>query len=478
VIDNKPKVLNLKELLEHFLDFRHTIIIKRTTYELHQAEKRAPILEGLKKALDNLDAVIALIRAAASPAAAKEQLMARFEFSDVQAQAILDMRLQRLTGLERDKILEDYRTVLENIQRYQEILGSPILVNQIIRDELQELIDQYADQRRTEIIPETGELSVEDLIADEEVVVTLSMAGYIKRKPISFYRSQRRGGKGRTGMGTRESDVVTTIFTASTHDYVLIFTNQGRVYWIKVHEIPDMGPTSVGKAIVNLIPLQPDERIATILPVKEFTEGCFVVMATRRGIVKKTSLMAYSNPRPSGIIAILIDEDDELIAARLTDGNQQLFLMSKQGKCIRVDEQEIRSTGRASRGVRGMDVGGSELVGMDIIGHDQSMLVVTAKGFGKRSGNSEYRLQGRGGKGVINLRITERNGEVVGFRQVTDEEQVILITDKGRLIRTNVAEVSMKGRVTQGVKLMDLLEDERVVDMTVVIESDEPDEEE
>jgi DNA gyrase subunit A len=478
VIDNKPKVLNLKELLEHFLDFRHTIIIKRTTYELHQAEKRAHILEGLKKALDNLDAVIALIRAAASPAAAKEQLMARFEFSDVQAQAILDMRLQRLTGLERDKILEDYRTVLENIQRYQEILGSPILVNQIIRDELQELIDQYADQRRTEIIPETGELSVEDLIADEEVVVTLSMAGYIKRKPISFYRSQRRGGKGRTGMGTRESDVVTTIFTASTHDYVLIFTNQGRVYWIKVHEIPDMGPTSVGKAIVNLIPLQPDERIATILPVKEFTEGCFVVMATRRGIVKKTSLMAYSNPRPSGIIAILIDEDDELIAARLTDGNQQLFLMSKQGKCIRFDEQEIRSTGRASRGVRGMDVGDSELVGMDIIGHDQSMLVVTAKGFGKRSGNSEYRLQGRGGKGVINLRITERNGEVVGFRQVTDEEQVILITDKGRLIRTNVAEVSMKGRVTQGVKLMDLLEDERVVDMTVVIESDEPDEEE
>jgi len=478
VIGNKPQVLNLKQILVHFLDFRHTIIIKRTTYELHQAEKRAHILEGLKKALDNLDAVIALIRAAASPAAAKEQLIARFEFSDVQAQEILNMRLQRLTGLERDKILEDHRTVLANIQRYKEILGSPILVNQIIRDELQELIDQYGDERRTEILSETGELSVEDLITEEEVVVTLSMAGYIKRKPISFYRSQRRGGKGRTGMGTRESDVVTTIFTASTHDYVLVFSNQGRVYWLKVHEIPDMGPTAVGKAIVNLLPLQPNERIATILPVKEFSQGRYVVMATRRGIVKKTSLMAYSNPRPSGIIAILIDEDDELISARLTDGNQQLFLMSRQGKCIRADEQEIRATGRASRGVRGMKVGDSELVGMDVIGNDQSMLVVTAKGFGKRSANSEYRVQGRGGKGVINLRITERNGEVVGFRQVTEDDHVIIITDKGRLIRTNVAEVSMKGRVTQGVKLMDLLDDERVVDMTVFIESEEADEEE
>ncbi len=478
VVDNKPKVLKLNEILLYFLDFRREVIKKRTEHELRQAEKRAHILEGLKTALDHLDAVIALIRAAASPAEAKAQLMARFEFSEVQAQAILEMRLQRLTGLERDKIIEELRTVLANIEDFKEILSSPSRVNEIIRDELQELIDQYGDERRTEILSETGELSVEDLITEEDVVVTLSMAGYIKRKPISFYRSQRRGGKGRTGMGTRESDVVTTIFTASTHDYVLVFSNQGRVYWLKVHEIPDMGPTSVGKAIVNLLPLQPNERIATILPVREFAQGRYVVMATRRGIVKKTSLMAYSNPRPSGIIAILIDEDDELIAARLTDGNQQLFLMSKQGKCIRIDEQEIRPIGRKSRGVRGMEVGDSELVGMDVIGNDQSMLVVTAKGFGKRSANSEYRVQGRGGKGVINLRITERKGEVVGFRQVTDEEQVIVITDKGRLIRTNVAEVGMKGRVTQGVKLMDLLDDERVVDMTVVIESEEPDEEE
>ena len=476
VVNNKPQVLNLREILLNFLEFRRTIIVRRTQFELRQAEKRAHILEGLKKALDHLDELIQLIRAAESPPVAKQQLMLRFAFSDLQAQAILEMRLQRLTGLEQDKILEDYRNTLANIEYHQQVLASPSLVNEIIHKELQELIDQYGDERRTQIIGDTTEMTLEDLITEEEVVVTLSLAGYIKRKPTAFYRSQRRGGKGRTGMGTREKDVVTTVFTASTHDYLLLFTNQGRVYWLKVHEIPDQGPASVGKALVNLIPLQDQERLATILPVKNFQSGQYVMMATKQGVVKKTSLMAFSNPRPSGIWAIVIDQGDELISARITDGEQQLFLMSRAGKSVRIHEQLIRSTGRVSRGVRGMDVDESELVGMDIIGEQQSILVVTERGFGKRTSNSQYRLQGRGGKGVINLRITERNGPVVNFRQVTDEDQVILITDKGRLIRTNVAEVSMKGRLTQGVKLMDLDEDEKVVDLTVVMESEDAEE--
>ena len=476
VVNNKPQVLNLREILLNFLEFRRTIIVRRTQFELQQAEKRAHILEGLKKALDHLDELIQLIRAAESPPVAKQQLMLRFAFSDLQAQAILEMRLQRLTGLERDKILEDYRNTLANIEYYQQVLASPSLVNEIIHKELQDLIDQYGDERRTQIIGDTTEMTIEDLITEEEVVVTLSLAGYIKRKPTAFYRSQRRGGKGRTGMGTREKDVVTTVFSASTHDYLLLFTNQGRVYWLKVHEIPDQGPASVGKALVNLIPLQDQERLATILPVKNFQSGQYVMMATKQGVVKKTSLMAFSNPRPSGIWAIVIDTGDELISARITDGEQQLFLMSRAGKSVRIHEQLIRPTGRVSRGVRGMDVDESELVGMDIIGEQQSILVVTERGFGKRTSNAQYRLQGRGGKGVINLRITERNGPVVNFRQVTDEDQVILITDKGRLIRTNVAEISMKGRLTQGVKLMDLDEDEKVVDLTVVMESEDAEE--
>jgi DNA gyrase subunit A len=476
VVNNKPQVLNLREILLNFLEFRRTIIVRRTQFELRQAEKRAHILEGLKKALDHLDELIQLIRAAESPPVAKQQLMLRFAFSDLQAQAILEMRLQRLTGLEQDKILEDYRNTLANIEYHQQVLASPSLVNEIIHKELQELIDQYGDERRTQIIGDTTEMTLEDLITEEEVVVTLSLAGYIKRKPTAFYRSQRRGGKGRTGMGTREKDVVTTVFTASTHDYLLLFTNQGRVYWLKVHEIPDQGPASVGKALVNLIPLQDQERLATILPVKNFQSGQYVMMATKQGVVKKTSLMAFSNPRPSGIWAIVIDQGDELISARITDGEQQLFLMSRAGKSVRIHEQLIRSTGRVSRGVRGMDVDESELVGMEIIGEQQSILVVTERGFGKRTSNAQYRPQGRGGKGVINLRITERNGPVVNFRQVTDEDQVILITDKGRLIRTNVAEVSMKGRLTQGVKLMDLDEGEKVVDLTVVMESEDAEE--
>jgi DNA gyrase subunit A len=491
VVNNKPEVLNLKEILQHFLEFRRQVILKRTQYELNQAEKRAHILEGLKKALDRLDETIELIRAAPNASVARQQLMGLevppifegreiepFDFTEAQAQAILEMRLQRLTGLEREKILEDYRQILQDIERFRQILSSPALVNQIIRDELQQLIEQFGDSRKTKIIGQGPELTIEDLIAEEEAVVTFSRAGYVKRTPLSVYRSQRRGGKGRAGMNTREEDFVTLLFSVSTHDHLLVFTNQGRVYWLRVYEIPEVGPAAMGKAIVNLLPFQDGERIATILPVRNFEEGLYVVMATKRGLVKKTPLMAYSNPRSIGIIGIIIEEGDEAIAARITDGTQQLFLMSKAGKSIRVDERDFRPMGRVSRGVRGMKVDEGELVGMDVIGEDQSILVVTEKGFGKRSLNTEYRVQNRGGKGVINVRITKRNGNVVGFRQVSDEDDILLITDSGRLIRMSVSEISTKGRATQGVKLMDLNKDERIVDLAVLVESDDGGEEE
>ncbi|MGV8074072.1 MAG: DNA gyrase subunit A [Syntrophobacteraceae bacterium] len=473
VVDNKPEVLNLKDMLQNFLSFRRQVIIKRTQFELKQAEKRAHILEGLKIALDNLDEVIQLIRSAASPPIAKQVLMERFEFSDAQAQAILEMRLQRLTGLERDKIIEEYKQILKEIERLRSILASSAMVDQVIRDELKELLDQYGDLRKTEILSEDGELSLEDLIADEEMVVTISRAGYIKRTPLSIYRSQRRGGRGRMGMNTREEDLVTTIFTASTHDYLLFFTNRGQVFWLKVYEIPEVGPAAIGKAIVNLLPLLPQEKVQAILPVKEFEQDHYVVMATKNGVIKKTALAAYSNPRSTGIRGIVLDDDDELIGAKITDGNRHLFLMSKSGKCIRVDEKEFRALGRVSRGVRGMNLDGSQLIGMDVIDDGKCMLVITQKGFGKRTPAEAYRSQSRGGKGVLNIRVTERNGEVIGFGQVAEEEGILMITDRGRLIRTPVSQISKVGRVTQGVKMMGLDEGESVVDVAVLAESDE-----
>lgn len=473
VVDNKPEVLNLKDVLRYFLDFRREVVVKRTQYELKQAEKRAHILEGLKKALEHLDEVIQMIRSAASPPEAKSRLMERFEFSEAQAQAILDMRLQRLTGLERDKIIEEYQQIIKEIERLKQILASPALVDQVIREELQELLQQYGDSRKTEIIAETGEINIEDLIAEEEMVVTISRAGYVKRTPLSVYRSQRRGGRGRSGMSTREEDVVTTVFAASTHDDLLLFTNRGQVFWMKVYEIPEVGPAAIGKAIVNLLPLQQGEKVQTILPVKEFKEDHYVVMATKKGIVKKTELTAYSNPRSTGIKAIVLTEDDELISVRITDGNQHLFLMSRAGKCIRIDETECRPLGRVSQGVRGMNLDGSELVGMDVIEDGKSMLVVTEKGYGKRTPNEAYRPQGRAGKGVMNIRITERNGEVIGFCQVSEESEILLITDRGRLIRSPVAQISKIGRVTQGVKLIGLDEGEKVVDLAVLEESED-----
>ncbi|MBC7358279.1 MAG: DNA gyrase subunit A [Desulfacinum sp.] len=473
VVDNRPQLLDLKGVLSHFLDFRREVVVRRTRYDLEQAEKRAHVLEGLKIALDHLDEIIGLIRSAPNPPVAKQRLMENFGLSDVQAQAILDMRLQRLTGLERDKILKEYEQVLKDIERFRQILASPALIDQIIHEELEELVNTYGDGRRTEIVPDAKDVSLEDLIDEREVVVTISHAGYVKRTPVDIYRSQRRGGKGRMGMSIREEDFVRSVFTASTHDYLLVFTSFGRLYWLKVYNIPEVGPAASGKAIVNLLPLLEGERVATVLPVRSFDEGRYVVMATRKGIVKKTELSAFSNPRSVGIRAILIDEGDELISVCMTDGEQDLFFMSRAGKCIRISEKAVRPMGRSTRGVKAMELSGSELIGMDTIDDGRSILVVTRKGFGKRTASSAYRVQGRGGQGVINVRITEKNGEVVVFRQVSEDDEILLITNTGRLIRLAVAEIREMGRSTQGVKLMDLNDDEEIVDAAVVAESEE-----
>ena len=473
VVDNRPEVLSLKAILQHFIDFRREVVVKRTRFELKQAEKRAHILEGLKKALDNLDAVIALIRSAVNPPEAKRGLIEQFGFTDIQAQEILNMRLQRLTGLEREKIIQDYQDIIREIERLRSILASPAAVDQVVCDEIRELMSEFGDLRKTKIIPDAGTICIEDLIPNEEMVVTISRAGYIKRTPLSIYRSQRRGGKGRTGMSTREEDIVTTLFTAMAHNYLLIFTNRGQVFWLKVYEIPEVGPSALGKAVVNLLPLQQGEKIQTILPVSEFSPGHFAVMATRNGVIKKSDLSVYANPRSSGIRAINMDDDDELISVVITDGQRDLFLMSRKGKCIRVKEDEFRPLGRVSRGIRGMNVKGTELVGMGVIDPDKCMLVVTEKGFGKRTPEESYRPQGRGGQGVLNIKVTERNGHVIGFRQVGEDNGIMLITDGGRLIRMPVSQISKIGRVTQGVKLIDLAEGETVVDLTVLDETED-----
>ncbi len=473
VVDNRPEVLSLKEMLQHFIDFRRETVVKRTQFELKQAEKRAHILEGLKIALDNLDAVISIIRAAQNPPEAKRDLIAQFEFSDVQAQEILNMRLQRLTGLEREKIIKDYNDIIMEIERLKGILASAALVDQIVRDEIQELMNEFGDARKTELIQDTGSICIEDLIPIEEMVVTISRAGYIKRTPLSVYRNQNRGGKGRSGMSTREEDVVTSLFTAMSHDYLLLFTNRGQVFWLKVYEIPEVGPSALGKAVVNLLPLQPGEKIQTILPVSEFSPGHYAVMATKNGVIKKSDLSVYANPRSNGIRAIVMDDDDELISVVITDGERDLFLMSREGKCIRVKEDEFRPLGRVSRGIRGMKVKGGELVGMDVIDPEKCMLVVTEKGFGKRTSEESYRCQGRGGQGVLNIKVTERIGHVIGFRQVGEENSIMLITDRGRLIRMPVSQISKIGRVTQGVKLIGLNEGEKVVDLTVLDDTED-----
>jgi DNA gyrase subunit A len=471
IVKGRPQVLNLKEMLVLFVEHRREIIVRRTIYDLRKAEERAHILEGLKKALDALDEIIEAIRSSADPKEAKSRLMADFSLTDVQAQAILDMRLQRLTGLEREKIHSEYQELLKNISQYKAILASPAMVLQIIKDEMKQIRESFGDERRTEILHEAGQIDVEDLIAEEDMVVTISHEGYIKRNPISLYRAQRRGGKGLTGARPKEEDFVEMLFVASSHDYLLFFTNKGRVYWKKVHEVPEAGRMSRGKAIVNLLELQKDERVATTLAVRTFEENKNVVMATKEGLVKKTELTAYANPRTGGIVAIKINEDDELIGVRVSTGSQDIFLTTRQGKSIRFHEDEIREMGRVAAGNIGIRMeSGDQVVGMDVLDEGATILTVTENGFGKRTRTGEYRVQGRGGKGILTIKTTQRNGLVVYACQVTDPDELMIITEQGKIIRLKVADISVIGRNTQGVKLIDLAEGEKVVAVAKVIE--------
>jgi DNA gyrase subunit A len=427
IVNGRPQILDLKQVLEHFIDHRREIIIRRTTYELRKAEERAHILEGLKKALEFLDDVIEVIRSSSDPKEAKVRLMA--------------------------------------------ILESPALVLQIVKEEMEEIKERHGDERRTEILQDTGDLDIEDLIAEEDMVVTISHDGYIKRNPISLYRAQRRGGKGLTGVKPKKEDFVELLFVASSHDYFLFFTNKGKVYWKKVHEIPEAGRMSRGKAIVNLLDLQKGERVATTLPVRDFQEGKYVVMATKEGLVKKTPLLAYSNPRTGGLIALKIREGDELIAVRVTSGEQDLFLSTRKGKSIRFKESEIRSMGRVASGNIGIRLEkGDEVVAMETLHEGATVLTVTENGYGKRTKTEEYRSQARGGKGILTIKTTERNGPAVRAYQVTDQEQLMIITEKGKIIRLRVADISVIGRNTQGVKLIDLGEEEKVVGVARLME--------
>jgi DNA gyrase subunit A len=464
VVNGRPELLNLKEILQYFILHRKDIIIRRTRYDLKKAEDQAHILEGLKVALDNLDEVVALIRASKSPSEAKSRLIQKFSLSEKQAQAILDMRLQRLTGLEREKIQQDYKNTLKDIARFKEILASERLVLNIIKEELTAIQAQFGDQRYTEIVSETKEITIEDMIVEEDMVVTISQRGYIKRNPITLYRNQRRGGKGKTAMGTKEDDFVEHLFIASTHHTFLFFTNLGKVYWCKVYDIPQAGRMSLGKAIVNLLNLEKDEELTTVLEVPEFKPGYHVLMATKNGVIKKTDLMAFSRPRSGGIIALNLLEGDELIAARITDGTLNVFLGARNGKAIRFHESDIRPSGRVATGVRGMRLAkGDYIVGMEVLSHGQTLFAVTENGYGKRTSIDEYPVQKRGGKGVISIKTTERNGMVVGILLVSDEDDLMLMTNIGKVIRMPVNSISVISRNTQGVKLMGIDADERVV---------------
>ncbi|MBF0523764.1 MAG: DNA gyrase subunit A [Deltaproteobacteria bacterium] len=481
IVNRKPEVLNLRQILDLFINHRQDVVIRRTKFDLRKAEERAHILEGFAIALSHLDEVIRIIRAAPAPKEAKTALISAFSLSEIQAQAILDLRLSRLTALESNKILEELAQVKKDIDWLRKILSSGEIVLDIIKGELQEIRDNYADVRRTEIIGVSEDITIEDMIAEEDMVVTITHTGYIKRNQITLYRSQKRGGKGVTGVETKEEDFVEWLYVASTHDYLLIFTNMGRVHWLKVYEIPKAGRTSRGKAIVNLLKLQPEEKVAAILKINEFKSDHFVVMATKNGYVKKTDLMSFSRPRPGGLTALIIGEDDELIAAGLTDGQTDIFLGTREGMSIRFTEDDIRPTGRAARGVTGIDLKDDDrVVGMAVLRSDATILTVTARGFGKRTGKDEYRLQRRGGRGLITVRITDKNGPVIGVRQVTPDDDLMIITETGRIIRMNVGSISVIGRVTQGVKLMDMDQEtgEKVASITTCSMAEEPPEEE
>ena len=472
LVNNQPRVLALKKLLGHFLQHRRDVVLKRTRFELKKAEERAHILEGLKIALDHLDEIIALIRSSKNPEEARTGLMRDYPLTEIQAQAILDMRLQRLTGLEREKIVKEYTDILKELERLKAILESDALVVQIIKDELVEIRNKYADERKTEISTDTKELTLEDLITDEEMVIALSHQGYIKRNPLSAYRSQRRGGKGLIGMETKEEDFVSELFIGATHDYMLFFSNMGRLYWLKIYQLPEAGRAAKGKALINLLALSEGEKITTALPVRDFKDS-FLIMVTKNGTVKKTALEEYSNPRGKGIIAITLDKGNELIAVRKTDGKSDLIIGTKKGLAIRFNEEDVRGMGRTAKGVKGIRlVKGDEVVSAEVAADRTAILTVTEKGFGKRSMVEEHPVQSRGGKGVIAIKLTEKGGKAVGLMQVRDEDEVVMITSSGKLIRTLAGNISLLGRNTQGVKLMDVEGDDKIVSIGRVAEKD------
>lgn len=474
IVDGQPRVLTLKETLQCFVKHRKEVVTRRTIFDLKKAEARAHILEGLKIALENLDEVITIVKEASSPKDAQGKLIARFMFTEVQAQAILDMKLQRLTGLERDKIMDEHRETLKTIEGLKEILGSERLLLNIIVDELREIRDRFGNDRRTEIIDQSKDISLEDMIAEEDMVVTISHTGYIKRNPLSLYRSQHRGGKGKMGMTTREEDFVEHLFVASTHSYILFFTSIGKVYWLKVHELPLGGPTTKGKAIVNLLSLAPGEAITAMLPVREFSKDRNIVMGTKNGIVKKSDLMAYSNPRTGGIIALNLDDGDSLVAVDITDGSKDIILSTKNGKAIRFKEEEVREIGRVGRGVKGIELeDDDEVVSMQVIAEGTTILTATENGYGKRTDLTEYPLRHRGGKGVITIKTSKRNGSVVSVMQVTDDDDVMMITSNGKVVRTGVKGISVIGRNTQGVKLIWVEGGEKVVGVARLAEKED-----
>jgi len=472
LVGGQPRVLGLKKLLNYFLQHRRDVVLRRSRFELRKAEERAHILEGLKIALDHLDEIIALIRKSKTPDEAKTALVRNYPLSEIQAQAILDMKLQRLTGLEREKIITEFKDILKEIERLKAILGSDALVSQIIKDELLQIKNKYADERKTEITSETKEITIEDLITDEEMVITLSHQGYIKRNPLSAYRSQRRGGKGLIGMETKEEDFVRELFIGATHDYMLFFSNLGRLYWLKAYQIPEAGRAAKGKALVNLLAISEGERITTALPVRNFKEG-FLVMFTKNGIVKKTSLEEYSNPRGKGIISVTLKTGDELIAVRKTDGKSDLIIGTKNGLSIRFNEEDVRGMGRTAKGVKGIKlVKGDEVVSAEVAEEKTALLTVTEKGLGKRSKIEDYPVQNRSGKGVISIKTIEKGGKAVGLMQVRDEDEVVMITSSGKLIRTLAGNISLHGRNTQGVKLMDVEGEDKIVSIGKIVEKD------
>jgi DNA gyrase subunit A len=469
IVAGRPKVLSLLEVIDYFIDFRREIVRRRIEFELRKAEARAHILEGLKIALDHLDAVIKLIRGSKNPPEAKTGLITQFSLTEVQSQAILDMQLQRLTGLERDKILGELATLQELIAKLKNILANQPLLLKIILDELRAVKAKFADPRRTQLIEEEGELSIEDLITDEDVAVTVTDTGYIKRTPITTYRTQNRGGKGRIGMRTREEDVVNHLFVASTHSYMMIFSDRGRAYWLKVHEIPDVGADGKGKSIANLVQMESGEKLAAMLAVQEFDDQRFIVMGTRKGTIKKTELSAFSNPRAGGIIAMGIEEGDAVIDVQLSDGQSEIFIGTKDGKAIRFGEDEVRSMGRTAYGVRGIQLReNDEVVAMQVAKPGGTLLTVTEKGYAKNTLIDEYRVTGRGGLGVKNVEVTDKNGPVVAITQVHASEELLVMTEQGKILRTPANEIRTIGRATQGVRLMDLEDEDRIVSVALV----------